>query len=510
MAAERASGLLLHVTSLPGRFGCGVMGREAGEFLGFLAASGQSYWQVLPLGPVCPHWNFSPYSSPSTFAGNEMLVDPRELHSRGWISAAELNAGEAGRPGDFCDLEAAAAFSAAWLEAAAPRFFATTDRATAVAFARFCSAEENWLNDYALFRALADRFGTFQWTAWPADIARREPQAIARWQDELQAPIRRRSFEQFLFFAGWRELKTEANRQGVRLIGDIPFYVNFESADAWACPEIFEVDAATGLPAAVAGVPPDYFSPTGQRWGNPLYRWQEGGKLHAPTLEWWIRRIQHLLRLVDVLRIDHFRGFESFWAIPAAEPSAINGQWRPGPGMDFFAALKEKLGDLPLVAEDLGELTPGVEALRDRLGFPGMKILQFAFDGQPANPYLPHNYQNTNGLVYTGTHDNNTSNGWFYGGETNEATKQAVLEYMNLGHRDEFHWQFIRLALQSVARLAVLPVQDLLGYDERFRMNTPGRADNNWLWRLTPGALTAEIGRRLLQLTELYGRRLPT
>jgi 4-alpha-glucanotransferase len=260
----------------------------------------------------------------------------------------------------------------------------------------------------------------------------------------------------------------------------------------------------------VAGVPPDYFSPTGQRWGNPLYRWQEGGKLHAPTLEWWIRRIQHLLRLVDVLRIDHFRGFESFWAIPAAEPSAINGQWRPGPGMDFFAALKEKLGDLPLVAEDLGELTPGVEALRDRLGFPGMKILQFAFDGQPANPYLPHNYQNTNGLVYTGTHDNNTSNGWFYGGETNEATKQAVLEYMNLGHRDEFHWQFIRLALQSVARLAVLPVQDLLGYDERFRMNTPGRADNNWLWRLTPGALTAEIGRRLLQLTELYGRRLPT
>ncbi len=509
MASERASGLLLHLTSLPGKYGGGTLGREAENFIGFLAASGQSCWQVLPLGPVCPHWHFSPYSSPSAFAGNEMLIDPEALHASGWISAAELKEGETGPAGDFCDLAAAATRHASWLEAAVQRFCACDSRPAAAAFERFCAAERHWLEDYALFRALADRFTTFQWSAWPADISRREPQALARWRDELQGPIRRRRFEQFVFFTQWRTLKEAANRQGVRLIGDIPFYVNFESADAWSRPDIFQVDGRTGRPAFVAGVPPDYFSPTGQRWGNPLYRWQEGGTLHVPTLEWWTGRIRHLLRLVDILRIDHFRGFDSYGAIAATEPTAVKGQWRPGPGKAFFDHMQQELGDLPLIAEDLGEITPGVEKLRDQLGFPGMKILQFAFDGQSANPYLPHNYPDANCLVYTGTHDNNTSNGWFYGPETSEAMKQTVLEYMNLGHRDEFHWQFIRLAMQSVARLVVFPVQDILGYGERFRMNTPGRADGNWLWRLTPGALTPEIGRRLLRLTELYGRQRP-
>jgi 4-alpha-glucanotransferase len=256
----------------------------------------------------------------------------------------------------------------------------------------------------------------------------------------------------------------------------------------------------------VAGVPPDYFSRTGQRWGNPLYRWHGGNGLYSPTMAWWTERIGHLLRLVDVLRIDHFRGFDSYWAIPADEATAVKGEWYPGPGAAFFAVLRKELGDLPLIAEDLGEITPAVEALRDNLGLPGMKILQFAFDGQPDNPYLPHNFPNANCLIYTGTHDNNTSNGWFYGGETDEETRRAVLEYMNLGHRDEFHWQFIRLAMQSTARLAVFPVQDILGYDERFRMNTPGRTEGNWRWRLKPSALTPESGRRLLHLTRLYNR----
>jgi 4-alpha-glucanotransferase len=295
----------------------------------------------------------------------------------------------------------------------------------------------------------------------------------------------------------------------VRIIGDIPFYVNLESADAWARPEIFQIDPASGRPAAVAGVPPDYFSASGQRWGNPLYRWQERGGLHPPTMDWWTARIGHLLRLVDVLRIDHFRGFDTYWAIPASEPTAIKGQWRPGPGEGFFSALKQRLGSLELIAEDLGEITPGVEALRDKLGFPGMKILQFAFDGNPANPYLPHNYASANCLVYTGTHDNNTSNGWFYGPETGEAAKQAVLDYLDIGHRDEFHWHLIRLAMQSVARLAVIPVQDVLGYGERFRMNTPGQGAGNWRWRLTAGALTADIARRLRHLTEISNRRQP-
>jgi 4-alpha-glucanotransferase len=506
MVTERASGLLLHLTSLPGRFGCGTMGRAAEEFIGFLAASGQSRWQVLPLGPVCPHWRFSPYSSPSAFAGNEMLIDPDALLARGWIDADLLQAGETGPAGDFCDLDAAAARNSAWLEAAAMRFPAAADRESAQAFERFCAEEQYWLDDYALFRALADRFGTMGWSGWPGEISHREPGAVARWQKELQVPIHRRRVEQFVFFVQWRALKEAANRRGVSLVGDIPFYVNFESADAWAHPDIFQVDADSGLPAAVAGVPPDYFSPTGQRWGNPLYRWQENGRLHPPTLAWWTRRIGHLLRLVDVLRIDHFRGFDSYWAIPAAEPTAVRGQWHPGPGKAFFDHVRRELGHLPLIAEDLGEITRDVEALRDGLGLPGMKILQFAFDGNPANPYLPHNYANANCLVYTGTHDNNTSNGWFYGSETSEETKRAVLEYMGLGHRDEFHWHFIRLAMQSVARLAVVPVQDLLGYDERFRMNTPGRGGGNWLWRLRPGALTPGIGQRLLALTRLYGR----
>jgi 4-alpha-glucanotransferase len=506
MTIERASGLLLHVTSLPGRFGCGTMGRAAEGFISFLAASGQSYWQVLPLGPVCSHWHFSPYSSPSAFAGNEMLVDPEALCARGWLSAAELEAGVQASPGDFCDLNAAAAASAAWLDAAARRFFARAAAADSVAFSRFCAEQGDWLEDYALFRALADRFATFQWTAWPGDISRRDPAAVARWRSELQAPIRRRQFEQFVFFEQWRALKRAANARGVRIIGDIPFYVNFESADAWAGPAIFQVDEKTGLPNAVAGVPPDYFSSTGQRWGNPLYRWQQGGAAHGPTLAWWTARVRHMLQLVDVLRIDHFRGFDTYWAIPASEATAVKGRWLPGPGMTFFDQLRRELGDLPLIAEDLGELTPGVEALRDGLGFPGMKILQFAFDGPPGNPYLPHNYANANCLVYTGTHDNNTSNGWFYGPETSEAAKRSILDYMNLGHRDEFHWQFIRLAMLSVARLAMTPVQDLLGYDEHFRMNTPGRAEGNWRWRLLQGALTPETGKRLLRLTELSNR----
>jgi 4-alpha-glucanotransferase len=508
MAIERSSGLLLHVSSLPGKYGCGTMGEEAEEFIAFLAASGQSYWQVLPLGPVCSHWYFSPYSSPSAFAGNELLISPEKLHSLGWISAAELRECEDDSGTDFCDLQNAASRKAALLTKVARQFFENNGHAPAGAFARFRSEQKHWLEDYSLFRALADHFQTFQWTAWPADIASRQATAVTHWQKKLQDATLYRQFEQFVFFEQWRALKKNANSRGIKIIGDIPFYVNFESADAWSHPEIFQLDRASGLPAAVAGVPPDYFSSSGQRWGNPLYRWQEGGKLPPGTMAWWTARIRHLLQLVDVLRIDHFRGFDTYWAIPASDPTAVNGQWLPGPGPAFFDALKAKIGgNLPLIAEDLGELTPAVEALRDRLGFPGMKILQFAFDGQRGNPYLPHNFSHANCLVYTGTHDNNTSNGWFYGRETSEVTKLAILDYMNRSNRDEFHWQFIRLAMQSVACLAMFPVQDILGYDERFRMNTPGRAEGNWRWRLTPGALTPEIGRRLLHLTALYNRQ---
>jgi 4-alpha-glucanotransferase len=506
MAIKRASGLLLHITSLPGGSNCGTMGREAEGFIDFLAASGQSYWQILPLGPVCPHWNFSPYSSPSAFAGNELLISPEKLYSQGMISAADLEQNLRGQPLDSSDLEGASRGIQALLFQAVRQALAPQNQAVADEFERFCQTQKTWLDDYALFRALADHFQTFQWTAWPEAIAHRQGKAVEHWRQELREATQQKKFGQYVFFKQWLALKRCANRHGVKLIGDIPFYVNFESADAWACPEIFQLDEKTGLPAAVAGVPPDYFSATGQRWGNPLYHWQEGAALHAPTLAWWTARVRHLLQLVDMLRIDHFRGFDTYWAIPASEPTAVNGQWRQGPGMAFFEHLKRELGNLPLIAEDLGELTPGVEALRDRLGFPGMKILQFAFDGSPNNPYLPHNYANANCLVYTGTHDNNTSNGWFYGSEASEKTKQNVMNYLQSSNRDEFHWQFIQLAMRSNACLAIFPVQDVLGLDERFRMNTPGRAQGNWCWRLTPGALTSEIGQKLKELTRQAGR----
>lgn len=506
MNKGRGSGLLLHITSLPGKYGCGTLGREAAAFSDFLAASGQSYWQVLPLAPVCPHWHFSPYSSPSTMAGNELLIDPEKMHSQGWLSAEQLCESADGQNSDFVDLAGTAQRKASLLAKAAGSFAGRRSPDEKNIFERFCFEQRHWLDDYSLFRALADHFNTMQWTTWPEEIARRQPAAMDRWRKELAGAIHFRQFEQFVFFRQWLEMKEYANRQGVRIIGDIPFYINFESADAWSHPEIFELHKSSGLPASVAGVPPDYFSPTGQRWGNPLYRWQEGGTLHAPTMDWWTARIGHLLRLVDVLRIDHFRGFDTYWAIPADEPTAVKGHWLPGPGKAFFDHLQKKLGRLPLVAEDLGELTPGVEALRDSLGFPGMKILQFAFDGQNDNPYLPHNFTSSNCLVYTGTHDNNTSNGWFYGQETNPQTKQYVLDYLGVAHRDEFHWQFIRLAMQSIAGLAIFPAQDILGYDGHFRMNTPGQGAGNWSWKLTQGALTPEIGQRLRKLTGLYSR----
>jgi 4-alpha-glucanotransferase len=504
---KRASGLLLHITSLPGEYGCGTLGREAAAFCDFLASSGQSYWQVLPLGPVCPHWHFSPYSSPSAFAGNELLIDPEKMHAEGWLSAAQLRESEDGRENDFADLVKTARQKTTLLERATRLFIGRQNPGEKIEFERFRHDQQQWLDDYSLFRALADHFNTLQWTSWPTDIARRQPAALDFWRKQLAEHVAFWQFGQFVFFKQWLELKDYANQHGLQIIGDIPFYVNFESADAWSHSEIFQLDEASGLPTSVAGVPPDYFSPTGQRWGNPLYRWQDQRQmLNTATMSWWTARISHLLQLVDVLRIDHFRGFDTYWAIPAAEATAVNGRWQPGPGLAFFSELKAKLGNLPLIAEDLGEITPAVEALRKHLALPGMKILQFAFDGQGSNPYLPHNFTSPNCLVYTGTHDNNTSNGWFYGQETSAQTKQYILDYLNVTHRDEFHWQLIRLAMQSIACLAISPVQDILGYGERFRMNTPGQGTGNWSWKLTPGALTPEIGRRLRQLTRLYNR----
>jgi 4-alpha-glucanotransferase len=504
---ERSSGILLHITSLASRFGIGSLGREAHEFARFLHKAGQSFWQILPLGPVSPAFGFSPYSSPSTFAGNELLISLEALFDEGWLTETDLQQAVSGNLEDFADLDRVWSGRRPLLEQAAENFYRRKDPETEEQFARFCGENQSWLDDYARFMALSETFGTFHWPAWDRDIAQRNPLALVAAERRHEKRTAFFRFCQFIFFRQWRKLRTECGRFGVRLIGDIPFYVNFDSADAWAHPDIFQLNPDSGEPLAVAGVPPDYFSATGQRWGNPIYRWfDRKGKLSSRTCDWWVSRLLHMGRLVDLVRIDHFRGFESYWAIPAGSETAKEGRWVKGPGYGFFRMAKPQLGQVPLIAEDLGVITPEVEDLRNRMNLPGMKILQFAFDRSPANSYLPHNFQTPNCIVYTGTHDNNTSNGWFYGAETNEQTKQDILDYMGITGRDEFHWQFIRLAMSSTATLSVFPMQDILGYGGEFRMNTPGNALGNWRWKLRPGKLDPGIAGRLRHLAGLYGR----
>lgn len=505
MKFKRSCGILLHITSLPGRYGTGTLGPEAYKFAELLAKGGQSYWQVLPIGPVAPALGYSPYASTSTFAGNPLFISLDKLSKESWcpddIDTAVFP------DSDFCDFDAAARHRLPIFNSACERFFLHATPNELDDFAAFCTEAAWWLDDYALFSALGDHFGTNHWPSWDKDIARRQPGAIESWHSRLQPSVRFHCFLQYLFFKQWAELKNYCASLGIKIIGDIPIYVTFDSADAWAHCGIFQLDDRTLLPEAVAGVPPDYFSATGQRWGNPLYRWQgPDEKLFEPVMVWWTGRLRHLCRLFDITRIDHFRGFESYWAIPPQEKTAENGSWKKGPGAPFFKRIRTELGDLPLIAEDLGVITPAVAKLRQNLNLPGMKILQFAFDGSSKNPYLPHNYRDTNWVVYTGTHDNNTTNGWFYGAETGDSMRCYIIDYTGAASSADFHWHAIRLAYGSVADLAILPAQDVLGFGEKLRMNTPSTAQGNWRWKLMPGRLTTAVMEQLRHMAGLYGR----
>jgi 4-alpha-glucanotransferase len=381
------------------------------------------------------------------------------------------------------------------------------DKATAAdweAFQAYCAAEADWLPDYALFMALKEVYGDQEWTQWDPALAQRDPLALQEARDRHADAITRQMFWQYLFAQQWGSLREYAHRHQVQLIGDIPIYVAPNSADVWANRELFHLDEQ-GRPLQVAGVPPDYFSPTGQRWGNPLYNWEV---LKARGYDWWIRRIQAILKQVDCVRIDHFRGFESYWAIPGAAETAVEGEWQKGPGADFFQALADKLGKIPVIAEDLGDITPEVLQLRDQFGLPGMKVLLFAFGSGPDNPYLPHSYER-NFVVYTGTHDNNTVVGWFHDPERPEWEKQNLLRYLGCQGSDGIHWDLIRLALASVADLAIIPLQDVMGLGAEARMNFPGRAENNWAWRYREEMLRPELAQRLAELSVTYGRISP-
>jgi 4-alpha-glucanotransferase len=496
MTFARSCGILLHPTCLPGRWGIGDLGPAAFRYVDWLADAGVSWWQVLPLVPPGP--GFSPYASISSFAGSALLVSPDALVADGLLRPGDLATGP-----QFSDtmvaFEQVAPFKEALLRTAFARFEERPSKDLAAEFETFSAAQRDWLDDFALFAGLLDAHGGQHWRRWPKPLALGERSALDVWQRENERTLRFQRFKQFLFDRQLAALRRHAATRGVRILGDLPIYVADNSADVWAHRELFQLDPA-GRPTAVAGVPPDYFSKTGQLWGNPLYDWSA----HRRTgYSWWVARTRRTLELVDAVRIDHFRGLAGYWAVPAGKKTAVGGRWSPGPGRALFDALAAALGPLPLVAEDLGVMTPDVEELRDGLGLPGMAVLQFAFTPHERSTFVPYRHR-ADLVVYTGTHDNNTALGW-YMGEATEAERDYVRRYVGTDGR-EIHWDLIRTALASVAVLAVIPHQDLAGLGGDCRMNTPSTAEGNWRFRLTEWMLGGELQRRLAEFVWLYGR----
>jgi 4-alpha-glucanotransferase len=499
MRLPRASGILLHPSSLPGPHGSGDLGAAAHHFVDWLVSAGQKLWQVLPLGGLGA--GNSPYMSSSAFAGNVLLIDLADLQQRGWLTGDDV---PVTTPFDEqrVHFDVVRPFRLQLLAKAAERFARDAAAADRKDFRAFCDAHRSWLDDYALFMALAEAHPQApDWSDWPEPLTRREPAALTAARAEHAARIGFWEFCQWRFFRQWAALKQHANVRGVRIIGDAPIFIAYHSAEVWARQDLFELDSH-GRPTVVAGVPPDAFSDTGQHWGNPLYRWSAHA---ADGYAWWVERIRRTFELVDVVRIDHFRGFAAFWEIQAFERTAINGHWEPGPGAELFNAIAHALGPLPIIAEDLGVITPDVVALRKHFAFPGMRILQFAFDSDSANLYLPHNFE-TDSVVYTGTHDNNTSIGWWRA--LNDAERARVRDYLGLSDADDaqIHWQLIRAACASVADTAVHPMQDVLGLDAGARMNHPGIGEGWWEWRFDWSQVRPEHAQRLAHWARLYRR----
>ncbi|GAB4560533.1 MAG: 4-alpha-glucanotransferase [Anaerolineae bacterium] len=497
MSLPRASGVLLHPTSLPDSPGIGDLGDAAFEWIDFLARAGQTYWQVLPLGPT--GYGDSPYQCFSAFAGNPLLISPTELVRSGLLPQSALE--ETPRFGTgrvpYGDV---IPWKRRLLELSYQHFKAHAQPDSRTSFERFCQEEAEWLEDFTLFMALKDAHGGAPWWEWERDLRVRVPSALEGARVRLADEMGFHRYQQWLFFEQWRRLKAHAEVRGVKIIGDIPIFVAADSADAWSNAHLFQFDE-DARPIAVAGVPPDYFSATGQLWGNPLYRWDV---MREEGYRWWIRRFQATLRLVDIVRVDHFRGFEAYWAVPAGETTAVNGRWVKGPGADFFNAMRHALGELPIIAEDLGFITPEVTALREQFGLPGMKVLQFAFSTDGFDPYLPHNYPR-NCVVYTGTHDNDTTVGWFTRSSTAEERAFALRYLRSDGH--DIAWDMIHLAWTSVADTAIAPLQDFLRLGSEARMNLPGSFGGNWQWRCPPGALTDELAEAMRELTDMSARR---
>ncbi len=489
----RASGVLMHLTSLSSPHGIGTMGKEARAFADFLAAGGQRYWQLLPLGPT--GYGDSPYQSFSTFAGNPYLIDLDFLAEEGLLTEPEYAGEDWGEDPQRVDFGLLYRKRYPVLKKAVRRLLERKEPE----YETFLAENAHWLPDYALFMALKDAGGGTPWWQRPEELRRREPRALARTGEELREETDFWQGVQYLFFRQWQKLKEYVNGRGIGLIGDLPIYVALDSADVWAGPELFQLDREL-VPTEVAGCPPDAFAADGQLWGNPLFDWE---RMEADGYAWWIGRIAHQLRLYDMLRIDHFRGFESYYAIPFGEGTARNGRWRPGPGMKLFRAVEAALGQKDIIAEDLGYLTPEVRQMLAESGFPGMKVLQFAFDSREESDYLPHNYDK-NCVVYVGTHDNDTALGWL--DTVSPEDRRYAMDYLKLTGAEGYHWGLMRGAWASAAQLAVVTAQDLLGLGSGARMNTPSTLGGNWQWRAMPGVFTEELAQRLRRETGIYRR----
>ena len=492
---KRAAGILMPITSLPSEYGIGCFSKSAYDFVDWLKEAGQSYWQILPLGPTS--YGDSPYQSFSTFAGNPYFISLKALVEEGVLTKEDCDKVSWGKRADSVDYEKIYKGRYKLLRKA----YENSNISENPDYQKFVAENSWWLSDYALFMAVKDQFGGVEWTKWAEDIRLRWQNALDYYREEMYFEIEFQEYMQFKFRQQWMALKSYANEKGIQIIGDIPIYVAMDSADTWANPWLFKLDEKN-CPTQVAGCPPDGFSATGQLWGNPLYNWE----VHRNSgYEWWIKRISNCFRLYDVVRIDHFRGFDEYYSIPFGDQTAERGHWEKGPGMDLFNTVKEKLGDVDVIAEDLGYLTESVIEMVKESGYPGMKVLQFAFDSREASDYLPHNYER-NCVVYTGTHDNDTILGWYY--VMSEEDREFSKEYMGNAKStdEELPWDFIRMSMESVANLAVTPMQEFLGLGTEARINYPSTLGNNWKWRLLPGQFTLEMAKRIHRLTQITAR----
>jgi 4-alpha-glucanotransferase len=492
---ERSSGVLLHPTSFPGRYGIGDLGDEAYRWVDFLAETDQQLWQFMPLGPT--GYGDSPYYNLSAFAGNAMLISPDLLAVEGFLTSEDL-AQVPDFPHDRVDFGPVIEYKKKLLARSFELFEANATAEQLQGMEAFSRANANWLPDFTLFMALKDYHGGRVWNSWETPIARHEPAAIKEWGEKLAREVRYYTFLQYQFSRQWLSVKSYANAKGIKLIGDIPIFVAYDSSEVWSHSGLFYLDEARN-PTHVAGVPPDYFSATGQRWGNPLYKWDEMAKVNY---RWWVDRFRKTFEMVDIVRIDHFRGFAGYWAVPAEEETAIKGEWRKGPGAAVFEAVQAELGECAIIAEDLGLVTPDVSALRDTLGYPGMKIVQFAFSDDSTNTFLPHNHI-PNCVTYTGSHDNDTAKGWYEKASEEEQHKARL--YTNSNGID-FSWDLIRYTFGSVANMAIVPLQDILNLGSEARMNFPGKPYGNWSWRYVPEHLSVEVRMRLKLVTQLFAR----